>query len=319
MSQSMLKTISELLLATVREWLNDDTFRFAAALAFYTIFSVAPLVLIAIGVAGLVFDRGTASAHLVTQARELIGPQGGEAVRQVIDGAKGLGENPGAIVLGVLAFFVGSTAVFASLQSALNQIWDVEVRPGRSTLKNLLQVRLRSFALALAVGFLLLVSLVASALLSMAEGLLNGRAPGLPWLWEAANLVVFFVLVTVLFAMIYKYLPDVRITWRDVAVGAVVTAALFNLGKTLIGLYLGRLAVQSAYGAAGSFVVLLVWVYFSALVCFFGAEFTQVYARRFGSRIRPDRHAVRAGRKPDEPPLIQREPETSTSQDQSID
>jgi membrane protein len=300
MSQSMLKTIGELLFATVREWLNDDTFRFAAALAFYTIFSLAPLILIATGIAGLVFDRDTASAHLVAQARELVGPQGGEAVRQVIDGAKGMGDSPGAIALGVLALMVGSTAVFASLQSALNQVWDVEARPDRSTLKSLLQVRLRSFALALAVGFLLLVSLVASALLSMAQEFLDGQMPGLPWLWESANLIGSFLLVTVLFAMIYKYLPDVRITWRDVAVGAVVTAALFNLGKTLIGFYLGRLAVRSAYGAAGSFVVLLVWVYFSALVSFFGAEFTQVYARRFGSRIRPDRHAVRAGRKPDE-------------------
>jgi membrane protein len=294
----MIKTISELLVATVREWLNDDTFRFAAALAFYTIFSLAPLVLIATGIAGLVFERDTATEHLVAQARDLVGPQGGEAVRQVIEGAKGIGENPTAIVLGVLTLFVGSTAVFASLQSALNQIWDVEVHPDLSTMKSLVQVRLRSFALALAVGFLLLVSLVVSALLSIAQEFLDGQTPGLPWLWEAANLLVSFLLVTVLFAMIYKYLPDVRITWCDAAVGAVVTAALFSLGKTLIGLYLGRLAVQSAYGAAGSFVVLLVWVYFSALVCFFGAEFTQVYARRFGSRIRPDRHAVRAGRKP---------------------
>jgi membrane protein len=167
----------------------------------------------------------------------------------------------------------------------------------------------------LAVGFLLLVSLVVSALLSIAQEFLDGQAPGLPWLLESANFFVSFLLVTVLFAMIYKYLPDVRITWRDVAVGVVVTAALFSLRKSLIGLYLGRPAVRSAFGAAGSFVVLLVWVYYSALISFFGAEFTQVYARRFGPQIRPNRHAVRVGRKPDELPLTGKEPEKWTSED----
>jgi membrane protein len=289
-----------LLKATLHEWLNDDNFRFAAALAFYTIFSLAPLVLIAAGIVGLLFGPDTATEHLVEEAGKLVGPQGGNVVRQAVEGAKGVGRNPTAIAVGLVTLFIGSTAVFASLQSALNQVWDIEVRPERSTLKNLLQVRLRSFVLALGVGFLLLLSLMFSAVLSAARELVGGGLLAMPLLWESADLVLSFLLITVLFAAIYKYLPDVRIAWKDVWIGAVVTAGLFSVGKALIGIYLGRFAVRSAYGAAGSLVVLLFWVYYSALICFFGAEFTQVYARRFGSEIRPNRHAVRAGRKRDE-------------------
>lgn len=294
-----LQELGSVLKASFWEWLNDDTFRLAAALAFYTIFSLAPIILIATGIVGLVFERDIATEHLVAQARDLIGPQGANAVREVVESAKGIGRNPAAIALGVVTLFVGSTAVFTSLQSALNHVWDVEAHPDRSTIKILLQVRLRSFALALVVGFLLLVSLVVSAVLSGLQEFLDRWLPGLPWLWQGVNEVFSFLLIAILFAMIYKYLPDVRITWRDVAIGALVTAGLFTVGKYLLGLYLGRLAVRSSYGAAGSFVVLLVWVYYSALISFFGAEFTQVYARRFGSRIHPNRFAVRIGRKPD--------------------
>lgn len=279
--------------ASLIEWWNDNTFRLSASLAFYTVFSLAPVLLIASGIAGMVFGRDTATSHIVDQLDMLVGTQGAQVARQVIESATNLEGNWLAIALGILTVIVGSTAVFAELQSALNLIWGVRSAPDTSVLKNLLRVRLRSFALVLAVGFLLLVSLITSALLAGAERYLDTALPGVPSLWRAVHFVASFVLVALLFAMIYKYLPDVNIEWKDVAVGALVTAALFGLGKFLIGLYLGQSAFGSAYGAAGSFVILLIWVYYSALICFYGAEFTQVYARRHGSRLEPLEHAER--------------------------
>jgi membrane protein len=273
------------------EWFNDNTFRLSASLAFYTIFSLAPVLIIVTGIAGTVFDPDVATAHMVEQIELLVGADGGIVARQVIEGAASLEGGALALVMGVVTLVVGSTAVFAELQSALNLIWNVQPEAEGSAIRNLLRVRLRSFALVLAVGFLLLVSLVLSALLAGAERFLDRVLPGMPWLWHGVNVIASFFLVALLFAMIYKYLPDVRITWRDVAVGAFVTAGLFGVGKSLIGLYLGRAALGSAYGAAGSFVVFLIWIYYSALICFYGAEFTRVYAQRYGSRLEPAAHA----------------------------
>jgi membrane protein len=188
---------------------------------------------------------------------------------------------------------IGSSAVFVNLQSALNHIWRVKPAPGTSKWKGLLRDRIRSFGIVLAVGFLLLVSMGFSALLSGMRELMLQRTQEFHWIWQFSNTAISFIITMVLFAMIYKYLPDVRIKWDDVFIGATITAALFSTGKFLIGLYLGRTAIGSTYGAAGSFVVLLIWIYYSALICFLGAEFTQVYARRYGSRIRPEPHAVR--------------------------
>jgi membrane protein len=279
------------------EWWSDNTFRFAASLAFYTIFSVAPILLIAVGAASLFFARETAVNRVVAEVQRLAGAQGADAIRQVLESSAGLGKGAWAITVGIITLILGASVVFAELQSALNAIWDVKVEVRRGFILNYILDRLRSFSIALGVGFLLLVSLVLSAALSALQDYMTQRMPALPWLSQGANIVVSLVLVAVLFAMIYKYLPDVQIGWTHVWIGAVVTSVLFNGGKYLIGIYLGHAAIGSAFGAAGSFAVLLVWIYYSALISFFGAEFTQVYARRHGDTILPEPHARKASLK----------------------
>ncbi len=280
-----------LLKKTATEWWNDNTFRLAAALAFYTIFSVAPVLLIAVGGASLFFARETAVNRVVHELRQLVGSQGADAIRQVLESSAGLGKGAWAITVGVVTLFLGASVVFAELQSALNHIWGVQVQVRRGLVLDYLIDRLRSFSIALGVGFLLLVSLVLSAGLSAVQDYMTNWMPSLPWLWQAGNVLISLLVVALLFGLIYKYLPDVEIECRDVWIGAGVTSLLFNGGKSLIGIYLGHAAIGSAFGAAGSFAVLLVWIYYSALICFFGAEFTQVYARRQGRRLQPEEHA----------------------------
>jgi membrane protein len=294
-----LKAGWELLKLTFSEWMNDNTFEWSAALAFYTIFSIAPVLLIAVGVASFFLAPETATTRIVDEMEKLVGAQGANAVRQVIESSRGFGKGLWAVSVGIVTLIMGATAVFGELQSALNRIWDVEAKPDRGVIMSLIVDRLRSFSIAVCVGFLLLVSLVISAVISGLQNYMNNWLPGVPWVWQTANAVASFFVVAALFAMIYKFLPDVVISWRDVWVGAAVTALLFSAGKYLIGIYLGRTATASAFGAAGSLVVLLFWVYYSALISFLGAEFTQVYARRYGPGIRPKQHAVRVGRKSD--------------------
>jgi membrane protein len=280
------------------EWWNDNTFRLAASLAFYTIFSLAPVLVIAVGIANLFLAREHAVDQIVNQVQQLTGPEGAKAVRQVLQSAAGIGTGVWAITVGTITLFLGSSVVFAELQSALNQIWDVKPEPRRGFVLDYIFDRIRSFSIALGVGFLLLVSLVLSAALSGVQEYLTNSNPTFPWLWQGLNLIVSFLLITVLLAAIYKYLPDAVIEWRDVWIGAAVTSLLFTGGKYLIGLYLGQTATASSFGAAGSFAVLLIWIYYSALISFFGAEFTQVYARRHGRPIVAEAHAKRAGNKP---------------------
>ncbi len=294
-----LKAAWQLLKLTFVEWWNDNTFELAAALAFYTIFSIAPVLLIAVGAASFFLAPETATNRIVGEVQNLVGPQGAQAVRQVIESSRGFGKGIWAVSVGIVMVIIGATAVFGQLQSALNHIWDVKSKPDRGVIGSLLVNRLRSFSIAICVGFLLLVSLVISAVITALQDYMNNWLPGMPWLWQTANVVTSFVVIAILFAMIYKFLPDVLISWKDVWIGAAVTALLFTGGKYLIGIYLGHTATASAFGAAGSLVVLLFWVYYSTLIVFLGAEFTQVYARRYGSKIRPQRHAVRVGRKGD--------------------
>jgi membrane protein len=294
-----LKAGWELLKLTFTEWMNDNTFEWSAALAFYTIFSIAPVLLIALGVASFFLAPETATTRIVDEMEKLVGAQGANAVRQVIESSRGFGKGLWAVSVGIVTLIVGATAVFGELQSALNRIWDVEAKPDRGVIMSLIVDRLRSFSIAVCVGFLLLVSLVISAVISGLQNYMNHWLPGIPWVWQAANVVASFFVVAALFAMIYKFLPDVVISWRDVWIGAAVTALLFSAGKYLIGIYLGQTATASAFGAAGSLVVLLFWVYYSAQISFLGAEFTQVYARRYGLGIRPKQHAARVGRKSD--------------------
>ena len=294
-----LKAGWELLKLTFAEWTSDNAFELSAALAFYTIFSIAPVLLIAVGVASFFLAPDAATDQIVGEMEKMIGTQGANAVRQVIESSRGFGKGFWAVSVGVVTLIMGATAVFGELQSALNQIWDVQAKPDRGVIMSFILDRVRSFSIAIGVGFLLLVSLVISALISGLQNYMNAWLPGVPWVWQTANVVSSFLVIAVLFAMIYKFLPDVVISWKDVWIGAAVTALLFSGGKYAIGIYLGRTATASAFGAAGSLVVLLFWVYYSALISFLGAEFTQVYTRRYGSGIQPQKHAVRVGRKSD--------------------
>lgn len=287
----------ELLRETAVEWWRDDTFRFAAALAFYTLFSLGPIVLVATGIASLVFVPGAAADNIVSHVRQLAGDEAGRAVRQVIDAPVGTTRGLHAVIAGAVTFFLGASVVFGELQAALNRIWDLKPRKNKNVLIPLVLSRVRSFGIALAAGFLLVVSLVAGAMIDVLQGFAMGGTAGGTWLGHAANGVVSFAVVAALFATIYKYLPDARLAWRDVWVGALVTAVLFTAGKYCIGIYLGQTSIAASFGAAGSLAVLLVWVYYTALVSFFGAEFTQVHARWRGRKIEPEIHAKSAGKK----------------------
>lgn len=294
-TREWLREIGALFKKAAIEWWNDDTFRFSASLAYYTIFAMAPLLLISVSIASVWFGEEAATRHLIDEVGGLVGAEAARTVRQMFEVAQRGEPTPLAAVVGLGVLLLGSTALFVELQAALNHVWDVKPALRGGMLRALARDRLQSFALVLGVGFVLLVSLVLSALLSAVQELLSGRMDSIPLIWRFASSIF---ITSVLFAMIYKVLPDVAIEWKDVVIGAVVTALLFTIGKYLIGVYIGRVSFGSRYGAAGSFVVLLVWVYYSALICFYGAEFTHVYARRRGRRIRPSIHAVRVGRKP---------------------
>src|SRR5262249_7520800 len=214
--------------------------------------------------------------RIIGEMDKMVAAQGRMRCGQVIESSRGFGKGLWAVSLGIVTLIMGATAVFGELQSALNYIRDVKAKPDRSVIASLILDRLRSFSIALCVGFLLLVSLKISAVISGLQEYMNNWLTGIPWFWQASNLVASFFVVAVLFAMIYKFLPDVVISWSDVRIGAAVPALLFTGGKSLMGVYLGHTATASAFRAAGSLVVLLFWVYYSALIGFFGAEFTQV-------------------------------------------
>ncbi len=279
-----------LLKDTGRGWMDDKVPRLSAALAFYTILSAAPLLVIVLAVVGLVFHQDQQVRQMmVEQLGGLVGAKGGEAIRLMIEHADRPGSSVTAMIVGAVMLLFGASGVFAELQDSLNTIWEVATKPGRGILGTI-RDRFLSLAMVFGTGFLLLVTLVIStglAALTRFAGL-----EGVGVVGEAVNFLVSFVVVTLLFAMIYKFLPDVKIGWRDVWVGAVATSLLFAVGKLLIGLYLGHASVGSAYGAAGSLVVFVVWVYYSAQILFLGTELTKVYANRFGSHIRPAADAV---------------------------
>lgn len=277
-----LKAIFALVRESVAGWVNDRAPRKGAALAFYMLFSLAPILIIAINIAALFFGAEAARGEVVEQIRGLIGEQGALAIQGMIDDAAKSNGGITAAVIGVITLLVGATSALAELKDGLDQIWAVP-RERTKGFRYLVRSRLLSLGFILTLAFLLLVSLVFSAALSaLAKRLEAGSA--VPALLEAANLVVSFALVTALFAAIYKILPSVKIAWRDVLAGAAVTAAMFAIGKLLIGLYLGNGAIASAYGAAGSIIIVLMWVYFSALIFLLGAEFTKFYTYRYGSR-----------------------------------
>ncbi|MBP7148508.1 MAG: YihY/virulence factor BrkB family protein [Acidobacteria bacterium] len=285
------RVVWSLLLDTYNNFYLDKVPRLAASLAYYTLFSLAPVLFIAVAVAGLVFGPEAARGEIVHQIDYLIGREGAEAIQGLLQRAWQPGTNVAATIVGIVTLLVGATGAFVELQDALNTIWGVLPKPGQG-LVALLKVRLTSFLMILGIGFLLLVSLVISAGLAAATKFLGGYFAIPPFIAEAANVIVSLMVFTVLLAMIYKILPDVEIRWHHVWIGAALTAVLFTVGKFLIGLYLGRSSVTSTYGAAGSIVIILLWVYYSSLILFLGAEFTQVYASRFGAGVYPSKHAM---------------------------
>jgi membrane protein len=295
-----ISDIPGLLKGTWEEWNTDRAPRLGAALAFYTVLSLSPLLILSIAIAGAVFGQEAAQGELLAQARSLIGEQGAEAIQTLIENANKPGAGMIATILSIVTLLFGASGVFGELQGAMNTIWGVEPRPDRG-IKGVIMGRLLSFGLVLGVGFLLLVSLILSSVLSALGGQLSEALPDYNAIWQLLEVVISFLVITLLFAALYKFIPDVEISWRDVWVGAVVTSVLFSIGRFALGLYLGNSSTTSVYGAAGSLVVVLLWVYYSAQILFFGAEFTQVYANRFGSKIFPSEHAVAVGKwKPDE-------------------
>ena len=260
------------------EFSEDKAQRLGAALAYYTIFSLAPLLLIAIAIAGMVFGREAAQGQIFGELRQVLGPQAAAAVQELVKGAAKPKAGTIAAVIGVVTLLFGAAGVFGQLKDALNTIWNVEPKQ-EGGIMVMIKDRFLSFAMVLGIGFLLLVSLVIDGGVAAAGHFLGNRLPGGEALWQAMQLLMSLGVVTVLFALIFRFLPDVHPAWRDVWFGAVFTAALFVIGKFALGLYLGKSAIGSSYGAAGSLVVLLLWVYYSAQILFFGAEFTQVYAR----------------------------------------
>jgi membrane protein len=269
-------------------WWEDKVPRLAASLAFFTILSASPLLVIVMAISGMVFGKKAVEGQLVEELRTLIGDQGGQAIQTMIASAQGPGSGL-AMVVGVILLLIGASGVFAELQDSLNTIWNVTPKPGRGVW-GIIQDRFLSLVMVFGIGFLLLVTLVLStglAALTRVAGLEQTAALG-----QVMNFILSFGVITVLFAITYKLLPDVKIGWRDVWVGAVVTAFLFTVGKLLIGLYLGHASLGSQYGAAGSVVVFVVWVYYSGQILLLGAEFTKVYAKHTGSRIKPAENAM---------------------------
>ncbi|BAZ46458.1 ribonuclease BN [Chondrocystis sp. NIES-4102] len=285
-----IKSIFKLLKEAFKEWQDDRASLLAAALAYYTVFSITPLLVIAIAIAGAVFGEEAAQGEIVEQINQLVGNEGAKAIETAIANADRPQLGSVASLISIAILLVGASGVFAQLQEALNTVWNVQAKP-HGGIWEFIRKRLLSFGMVLAIGFLLLVSLIFSAILSGISKLEVQVLTGFDYFWNILNSIVSFGLITFLFALIYKYLPDVKIRWKDVLVGAIITTLLFSIGKSLIGLYLGRGSFGSTYGAAGSLIVFLAWVFYSAQILLFGAELTQVYTYKYGAKIRPNKFA----------------------------
>lgn len=273
---------------TFLEWYADRGSRLGAALAYYTVFSLAPLLIIAITIVALVFEQEAAQRHIILQMQELVGADGAKTIQTLLDRAYRPSSGIAATSIAIAMLLFGATIVFSELQDALNSIWSVPARFERGFLIGLMRDRFLSFMMVLGIAFLLLLSLVLSGVLAALGEILANSLSGHFDVLRIGNLLFLFSMVTLLLAMIYKILPDVDIAWSDVLIGAVLTSMLFMIGKFLIGFYLSLSRIAWAYGAAGSLVIVLVWIYYSAQILYFGAEFTKVYAHRYGSK-RPGR------------------------------
>jgi membrane protein len=275
-----------------RAWWDDDCTRLGASLSFYTLFAIAPVLLVATSIAGLVFGAEAVRGEIVGQLDHLVGREGALAVQSLLEGAAHRPAGIFATVIGSVTFLIASTGAFLELQVAFNTIWRVKPR-AHGHLYAFVMDRVRSFGLVVAIGFLLLVSLIVTAALSALNDWLFNLSPANALLGNILNTLVSIVVTSGLFAMLLRFLPDVRLRWRDVTTGAVVTAVLFTAGQQLIGLYLGQSTIATMYGAAASMMILLLWVYYSCQILLFGAEFTRVWAARHGVKVKPEEFAVK--------------------------
>jgi len=284
---------------TIRESQKDQAARLAAALAYYATFSLAPLLVLVLAIAGLVGGRDAAQGLVMAQVQDLVGEEGKEFVQSMIENAATTRTGVTASILGSVTLLVGALGAFNELQNALDRIWDVEPKPiTRWSLRvqRFIFKRLLSFSMMLGIGFLLLISLVISAALAALSEYLGRITTFSEVMLQILNLIISLGLITFLFAMIFKFIPDVEIRWRNVWLGAAITAILFTIGKTVIGIYLGQAEVGSTFGAAGSLAVLMIWIYYSSQILFLGAEFTNVFTKRSGVRPPPDENALQVKR-----------------------
>ena len=287
-----LKDLFPLLKDTFTAFGETKCARLAAALSYYTIFSIAPILIVVISIAALFFNAANARTEIIAQISNVVGSTGADAIGEILTNANkgGKGGNIIATVIGFATILVGATGLFAALQDSLNTIWGVEPKPDAGIIV-MIKARLLSFVMVLGIGFLLIVSLVASVAVKAASDWLGGVLGGAEWIAPVLNVLLFFILITAFFAMMFKILPDAQIQWRDVWVGAGLTSILFSVGKSFLSWYLARPGTASAYGSAGALVVLLLWINYASQILFFGAEFTKVYANKFGSKIEPEAHA----------------------------
>jgi membrane protein len=274
------KELLRIIKTTFTAWNRHEAPRLGAALAFYTILSLSPLIILVVALAGLIFSRSTAQAHILSQVQGMIGPVGGRAVESMLASSQKPAAGILGSIVGLLSLLFGASGVFAELRSALNLIWEVKPEEQTSGIAGLLRERFFSFGMVLSIGFLLLVSLVVSTTLAALGKFFGGLLPIPSPVLTVFNFLISYIGVAVLFGLIFRFVPETKVRWQNIWLGALVTAIFFTIGKTLIGLYLGKSSLGSTYGAAGSVIVIIVWVYYSAQIFFFGAEFTHAYAER---------------------------------------
>ena len=274
---SLPRDLWSALKTAVPGWWNDNLPRMGASLAYYTLFSLAPVLIIVIAVAGMVFGQEAVRGEVMGQVQGLLGRDGAQTVQSMLESAGTSSPNPVVMLAGIITFIVGATGAFLELQGALNSIWRATAKSSGSLLRDLILPRLMSFGLVLGFAFILLTALVISAALEALSSYIGSQFPGASFFWHFLDLAISFGVITVLFALMFKLMPDAPVAWRAAWVGGLATAALFTAGKSLIGLYLGASSMTSTYGAAGSVMVILVWVYYSAQIVLFGAEFTRAF------------------------------------------
>lgn len=285
------KKLGKLLGLAAKEFFGDNGLKLSASLSYYTLFSMAPMLLLVISIGSLVLGKEATEGYLYLQFEGVMGKTGALQLQEMIKNVKISGDTVWVTIAGVITFFLGVTGVFIEIQDSINTIWSIKAKPKRGWMRFII-TRLISFSMVVGIGFLLMVSLVLSAIMSMLGDWISANITTLAWLAFAINNLISLGAVLLLFSVIFKVLPDAKLKWRDALIGAFFTAGLFLIGKYLIGMYLSRTSTVSAYGAAGAVVLIILWVYYSAIILYFGAEFTKVYANEYGGKIQPSEFAV---------------------------